>query len=272
MEASSREQRFSDALYRRRGEIERSSKQYMRDMVPRGRPLMVLDVGCGTGLNASILSEMGHTVVGIDLSPVAIEKFTALGFEGYVCDVAERLPFAEGRFDIVYASEVIEHVSDTESFLSELTRVLKPGGLLMLSTPNSAFWPFRLVGLLGWTVSEVQHPGHIRFFSRRSLTQAIRQAGFTDVRTSARHIYVLLSDRLAQPAAGLLLGIGFEREYRLKTGSYLWHFNRLAKRASPFWADTFIVVARKDGNAAAVPSNSELSSVGETAATTDPGE
>lgn len=239
------EQRFSDALYSRHGEIERSSKRYMRSLVPRDRPLAVLDVGCGTGLNARELANMGHRVTGIDLSPVAIEKFKALGFEGQVCDVCEGLPFGEGSFDLVYASEVIEHVSDTESFLAQLSRVLKPGGLLMLSTPNSAFWPFRFAALFGWTVSEMQHPGHVRFFSKRSLTRAVEQAGFVDIQTSGRHMYAVVPDKIGRALAPLLRASGFEREYRLKTDSYFWHLNRLARRASSFWADTFIVVAHK---------------------------
>lgn len=243
MDSPAREQRFSDALYSTQPEIERSSKRYMRDMVPRSKSMRVLDVGCGTGLNARILRDMGHTVVGTDLSPVAIERLKEAGFEGYVCDVPAGLPFESGSFDLVYASEVIEHIGDTEGFLAELARVLKPGGMLMLSTPNSAFWPFRILGLLGRTPTEVQHPGHLRFFSKRSLTDAIADAGFADISTSARHIYFLLPGSVASPLAVALRRIGFTPEYRLRTHSYVWLVDRLAQRASPFWADTFIVTA-----------------------------
>ncbi|MCQ3943049.1 MAG: hypothetical protein DPW22_07520 [Alphaproteobacteria bacterium] len=237
------ESRISDAIYSRHREIERSSKSYMRSLVPQDRPLTVLDVGCGTGLNAEIIRGKGHTVVGVDVSPVAIAQFVANGFEGHVCDVTDGLPFPDGRFDLVYASEVIEHVNDTAAFLGELARVIKPGGRLLLSTPNSAFWVFRLAGLLGWTLSEVQHSGHVRFFSKRSLVKAIGNAGFVDVQAGARHIYMALPDSIGRLLAPLLTRIGAEREYRLKTDTYVWHFNRFARRASPLWADTFIVTA-----------------------------
>ncbi|MDO8287789.1 MAG: class I SAM-dependent methyltransferase [Parvibaculum sp.] len=245
IEVVSREQKFSDELYGRRQEIERSSKQYMRDMVDRSKVMRVLDVGCGTGLNAHMLRNMGHAVVGIDLSPVAIEKLRAAGFEGHVCDVIDGLPFQAASFDYIYASEVIEHVSDTERFLSELGRVLRPGGTLLLSTPNSAFWPFRLLGLLGQTLTEMQHPGHLRFFSKKSLERSIRDAGFDDVQMSARHIYLVLPDALGRALSWLLKPLGFEREFRLRTNTYFWQLNRLAGRASSFWADTLIVAARK---------------------------
>lgn len=248
MDSPEREQRFSDALYSKQPEIERSSKRYMRDMVPRSRSMRVLDVGCGTGINARILRDMGHSVVGADISPVAIEKLKEAGFEGYVCDVLAGLPFEAESFDLVYASEVIEHISDTEGFLAELARVLKLGGMLMLSTPNSAFWPFRILGLLGRTATEVQHPGHLRFFSKRGLTGAIADAGFADISTAARHIYFLLPESVANPLAVVLRRIGFTPEYRLKTHSYVWVVDRPAQRASSFWADTLIIRAIRAGS------------------------
>jgi 2-polyprenyl-3-methyl-5-hydroxy-6-metoxy-1,4-benzoquinol methylase len=241
---STLEQRISDAHYQQTDEYERSSKQQMRSLVPVAPHCRILDVGCGTGLNAERLSKLGHTVVGIDLSSVAIAKFCDKGLEGHVVDIeAGTLPFADGSFDIIYASEVIEHSVDTADFLAKLFRILKPGGLLLLSTPNSAFWPYRILGCLGRTASEYQHPGHVRFFSRRSLRDAVEAAGFQIDRFSARHMYLVLGRRLGDPLAPLLLNCGFAQEPRFATGDHFWQLSRFAVNASPFWADTFIVVA-----------------------------
>jgi 2-polyprenyl-3-methyl-5-hydroxy-6-metoxy-1,4-benzoquinol methylase len=238
------EARLSDAHYGTQAEFERSSKVMMREIVPSA-PAVILDVGCGTGLNASFLKNAGHTVVGVDISTVAIEQFRAKGFEGFVCDIdAQPLPIASDSIDVVYASEVIEHVFDTKRFLSELTRVLKPGGLMIVSTPNSAFWAYRILGLLGRTVTEYQHPGHVRFFSRRSLRRNLQDAGLDVTAVSARHMYLILGS-MFDPLAGVLKAVGFSREDRFATGGHFWQLSRFARTASSFWADTLFVIAIK---------------------------
>jgi len=244
---SAMERRISDTHYRTKAEYERSSKQFMRAMVPSDTPLRILDVGCGTGLNAALLAERGHDVYGIDLSPVAIEKFRAKGLQGSVINVeAGPLPLAAGSFDLVYASEVIEHCVDTTGFLRNLGTVLKPGGTLLLSTPNSAFWAYRLMALIGLTVGEFQHPGHVRFFSGRSLSAAISKAGFDITALSARHMYLIFGRRLGDAIAPLLRNIGFQQEPRFATGDHFWQISAFAPRASGFWADTLIVAATKN--------------------------
>ncbi len=239
------ESRISDAHYGAKSEYERSSKRMMRTLVPAAAPMRILDVGCGTGLNASFLSKSGHTVTGVDISGVAVEQFRKNGFEGFVCDIeTQSLPAPDGSYDLIYASEVIEHCADTSSFLRELFRLLKPGGTLLISTPNSAFWPFRIFGAFGRTPTEYQHPGHVRFFSKRSFTKSIASAGFTVEFVAGRHMYALLGsafDRI-EP---LLRATGFEKENRFATGGTFWQFSKFSKHASSFWTDTLFIRATK---------------------------
>jgi 2-polyprenyl-3-methyl-5-hydroxy-6-metoxy-1,4-benzoquinol methylase len=239
------EARLSDTHYSAESEFERSSKKMMRAMVPASPVLRILDIGCGTGLNASFLKAAGHTVVGVDLSPVAIDRFREKDFEGFVCDVeTQGIPSPDASFDLVYASEVIEHCADTAAFLNEVFRVLKPGGKAVVSTPNSAFWAFRILGILGRTASEYQHPGHVRFFSKRSLRRCVEAAGFEVTTTSARHMYLLLGG-FADLLSPLLSALGFERENRFATGGHFWQLSRFAPKASGLWADTLFFVATK---------------------------
>ncbi len=246
MSKSAFEARISDGHYATGDEFERSSKRFMRALVPDRPTLRILDVGCGTGLNASFLTKAGHSVTGIDLSRVAIDKYRAKGLEGIVCDLeAGQAPFPDGSFDLLYVSEIIEHCADTKSFLSELRRLTKPGGKMLLSTPNSAFWPYRILGLFGRTASEYQHPGHVRFFSKRSLAAAVSEAGFAIKRLAARHMYVVIGRTIADPVAPILERMGFCKEPRFATGDHFWQLSTFAATASGFWADTLIVEAEK---------------------------
>jgi len=255
---STLEQTISDTHYRVKAEYERSSKKFMRAMVRSDQPLRILDIGCGTGHNAMRLAELGHDVYGIDLSPVAIAQYQAKGLQGSVMDVeADAIALPPDSFDLIYASEVIEHCADTMGFLRNLGTVLKPGGTLLLSTPNSAFWAYRLMGLLGHVVGEFQHPGHVRFFSKRSLTAAIDKAGFEVMAVSARHMYLIVGRRPGDSLAPLLQLAGFQKEPRFATNDHFWQLSAFAHRASGLLADTLIVTARKklinEGPSAQIP-------------------
>lgn len=238
-------QRVSDEKYARGDEFQHTSKLYTLSLVPASPPMKVLDIGCGTGLNAGGIAAKGHEVWGVDISPVAIERFRARGYRGEVCNLGDGLPFSEHSFDLVFSSEVIEHVADTESFLADIFRVLRPGGILVMSTPNSAFWIYRLFGLFGKTVSELQHPGHIRFFSKASLVRLVTHAGFASVEIAARHMYVVVGDSIGRRLAPWLGFAGLRPEFRFRTGTRFWHLSRFAPKASGFWADTLILTARK---------------------------
>ncbi|MER2519244.1 MAG: bifunctional 2-polyprenyl-6-hydroxyphenol methylase/3-demethylubiquinol 3-O-methyltransferase UbiG [Bdellovibrionales bacterium] len=124
------------------------------------RGLTILDLGCGGGILSEPLARMGGKVVGVDASEQAIEAARAHAEEmsleiDYRAGTAEALAEEGETFDVVTAMEIVEHVADLGSFLNATARLVKPGGLLILSTLNRTMKSYLLavVGAeyaLGW--------------------------------------------------------------------------------------------------------------------------
>jgi 2-polyprenyl-3-methyl-5-hydroxy-6-metoxy-1,4-benzoquinol methylase len=237
---------FYDHKYTAGRELPRTSKQFAVDCVPKDRVLDILDVGCGSGINSLLLAQKGHRVHGVDISDAAIKEYCRHGFDGRVADIEVGLGYPETSFDCVFCSEVIEHMTSPEVLAAEMSRVLKPGGLLVLSTPNSAFWLYRLLGLLGYTVSELQHPKHFQFFSKRSLLKLLMEAGLMPKGILGRNMYLILPD-LPEPLAQAATLLGFQRETRFRTGQTFWHLSNRSRILTGFFADTLIVMMAKPG-------------------------
>jgi 2-polyprenyl-3-methyl-5-hydroxy-6-metoxy-1,4-benzoquinol methylase len=110
--------------------------QTISDMVSRiGNGLSVLDVGCGDGVIGEPLREMGNCVVSMEL-PKIVKLAQSRRIPLLVAGDAERLAFADDSFDVVIASEVVEHLWDPISFFNEAYRVLRRNGYLVMSTPE----------------------------------------------------------------------------------------------------------------------------------------
>jgi 2-polyprenyl-6-hydroxyphenyl methylase/3-demethylubiquinone-9 3-methyltransferase len=122
--------------------------------------LRVVDVGCGAGLLAEPLARLGASVVGIDAAATNVEvaRLHAKRSEvvvDYRCMTAEDLVLAGETFDVVLAMEVVEHVVDPAPFLTSVAALVRPGGLVVVSTINRTMKAFALaiVGaeyVLGW--------------------------------------------------------------------------------------------------------------------------
>lgn len=141
-------------------------------------PFKLLDVGCGTGVLSQLLVEKGYDVIGIDISENAINKCKSKGLNAYQQDLSAKLIFRDEEFDGILMSEVIEHIADTFFVLHELNRVLKTGGVFILTTPNSAFITRRLRYLIGKTSTETQNFSHLRFFNKKLLTRIVKEANY----------------------------------------------------------------------------------------------
>jgi ubiquinone/menaquinone biosynthesis C-methylase UbiE len=143
--------------------------EFVRGLPPADR---ALDLGVGDGRVASLLNVT--KLVGADVSQVALDRArTRLPDADLVLiESDEPLPFADNEFDLVTCIETLEHVRDVQLALSEIRRVLRPGGTLALTTPASARWRVLYKGL--------EHPfsPHIRSFTRRSLRTTLETMGF----------------------------------------------------------------------------------------------
>jgi SAM-dependent methyltransferase len=94
----------------------------------------ILDAGCGTGRNLMDFQQLGPAE-GVDLSPQAVEFCRRRGLHGVREGAIEELPFEDGRFDLIFATDVIEHLPDDGPALTELRRVAAPGARLIVTVP-----------------------------------------------------------------------------------------------------------------------------------------
>jgi len=110
--------------------------QIFSDIIRRlGNGLTILDVGAGDGVISKPIGKMGNNVISIELPTIAIIAHRC-GVPSVVANDAEHLTFASNSFDVVIASEVLEHLWNPQNFFYEADRILKAGGYLLIETPD----------------------------------------------------------------------------------------------------------------------------------------
>lgn len=149
-------------------------KLIARELVPAARPgAVALDLGCREGDQTRWLEQRGYRVTSVDVDKL----FDA----AQIVDANNPLPFPDRSFDLVWCSEVIEHLREPAFSIAEMRRVLKPKGVLVVTTPNSFAWFYRVLAALGHHPAKLQHPGHLHFFDLhtiRSLFPTARLYGY----------------------------------------------------------------------------------------------
>ena len=104
---------------------------------------ILLDAGCGTGWFSKFSIQRGAIVTSLDLGENLLAKVALKCKSERIAGSILNIPFEDNVFDVIISSEVIEHVTDTYKAMRELFRVLKPGGTMVLTTPNK-IWYFAI--------------------------------------------------------------------------------------------------------------------------------
>ena len=188
-----------------------------------------VDFGCGRGEFLDLASPQGLEGVGLDYWLPNVAARAAAKRPAVVANLNDPLPFREGSLDGATLIEVIEHIVRAEALAAELGRVIRPGGWLIVTTPNVAHWTYRWRALTGHPPKQEGY--HYRFFTRRKLTKLLSTAGF-EVRGSASFGKQALLSKL-----GRLVGRGRGYKFRYRTPAWMepllaqhfvWRLERIA--------------------------------------------
>ena len=225
---------------------------------------LLLDLGCGFGRHAYEGARRGVDVIAVDAGRDEVDAvaavFAAMAEQGELPKDARvgtvqgdgyRLPFADGAFDRVICSEVLEHLHDDRTAMAELARVLRPGGTMAVTVPR--YGP----ELVNWALSDEYHSvkgGHVRIYRRRQLLSRLRACGLEVTGTGHAH-------GLHSPYWWLRCAVGTTNEDHVMVRAYhrllvkdiveAPRSTRLADRAlSPLIGKSVVVYLRRPNEAA----------------------
>jgi SAM-dependent methyltransferase len=137
----------------------------------------VLDLGCGDGNHLPWLRNFAQTLHGSDYNIVRLARARKLAPDAtlFLADILV-YPVEDASFDLVFFHHVIEHIPDDRGALATIRRILKPGGLLVLGTPNEGCWWWQLAYRRARVVRATTD--HVHFYTAKTLGDKIREAGF----------------------------------------------------------------------------------------------
>lgn len=163
--------------------------EYFDRYIKTWQGLKVLDVGCGGGFSCEYIAARGTKVFGIDRSQTCIA--TAIAHAAYSnlavdyqCGLAENLPCPDSYFDVVLCVDVLEHITDPKQAITEIYRVLKPGGVFCFDTINRTFQSWLImIWLLEDVLKEIPQGIHDwqKFIKPEELTTLLQTTGFTNI-------------------------------------------------------------------------------------------
>lgn len=205
----------------------------------RGR---LLEIGCGSGEFLARMQRLQWQVCGIDPDPAAVtagRQSTGLDLR---CGSLEEMSFTSDYFDVITMNHVIEHLHDPLNLLRECHRILRPGGRIVLTSPNTGSWGHRRFGN-HWR--GLEPPRHLMLFSLSTLQKCADQAGFETVTLRsisrwARNMFVASSEIRSQTRS-----TSWRQNYRSLEGYYFQALENFAELFSVWLGEEIYFVGRK---------------------------
>lgn len=183
---------YYDALYNNASDQRspREARRAQRHVARLGRyaprPGRLLEVGAGDGYFLNAARAAGWQVEGLELSqPRVARARERFGLSLHSCELAAS-PFEGASFDAISMLQLLEHLHDPRAALKRANQLLRPGGVLILSTPNVLAYGRKRRDVSSWQI-----PQHLFFFSPRTVVNAVESAGFTVVRRALKFFAVL---------------------------------------------------------------------------------
>ena len=202
----------------------------------------LLDVGCGSGYRLRRMAEAGWKVEGIDFDQQAVKMARSKGFE-VRCGSLVEASYPADTFDVVSMYHVIEHVDNPLNVLRECIRILRPGGRLVLATPNIQSWGHKRFGV-AWR--GLEPPRHLHLFSSAALNALLASAGFAG--TSLRFYIApsLLEGSLLGTTLSMAAGVSErDRRHAHLRANVLCFFEYCMSLVKPSIADCILACAVK---------------------------
>ncbi len=183
--------------------------EIVAEFAPYRQANRLLEIGFGAGSFLHAAQRAGWNAAGIEVSKTAADHGRTEGLNTFCGDLADA-HYENETFDVVIASELLEHVPDPQLTIREIARIVRPGGLFWATTPNAKGMSARLLGV-EWSV--VSPPEHLHLFSEQGLKGLLIRAGFgsCDVRTEGLNPFELLGKLRPHKDNGLHSEAGIDR-------------------------------------------------------------
>ncbi|MCL5012189.1 MAG: class I SAM-dependent methyltransferase [Patescibacteria group bacterium] len=157
-----------------------TAERYIKKIKPYVKGDKFLDIGCAFGYCMDVAQKHGFDVYGVELSsfsgPIARRKFKDKVFNGVLADAV----FSNAYFDTITMFDLVEHIPDPLSFMCEARRIIKSGGIVGITTPNTDSISYKIFGTRSWFHWKLEHLG---YFNRASIKELARRSGFRFIKS-----------------------------------------------------------------------------------------